>query len=469
MRQGEPAFAGDGTTMFELNPQALTALVLIGTAWAFLRADSRSASSRALATGLAAAGLAVFANLALGQLLAAGALPRGAGLLVVPEVVAFVAVFEWTRRVRQTIPTRGLRTTAGDLALYLAQGLVVVYGIAGWLHPELRMRDFFGGLSGPGIWSNQVLGLFVAPLGLAMLLWMQSMLLCLNRNPDAAERVRLVAFLVAIPILAAGLVLPIDISPAATVVGVSILLGGALRHAELRGRQGQFAGRFLSPQVAELVSRHGLRSAVPDERREVSIVSVDLRGFTAFAAAHGPDAVIALLRDYYDAVGRAVLEFEGTIKDYAGDGVLIIVGAPLPVADHAARALALARCIVTEVPRSLRMHAPDGALGVGAGVASGAVAVGIVGGHGPLEYAAVGAAVNLAARLGERAAAGEILVAAATVAALDVPGDDLETRAAVSLKGLAEPVAVFALAALPARAGIRRQHPQHPLATQSIT
>ncbi|MGE0484180.1 MAG: adenylate/guanylate cyclase domain-containing protein [Gammaproteobacteria bacterium] len=428
--------------MFELDPQSLTGLVLIGTAWAFLRADPRSASSRALAIGLAMAGGAVFANLALERLLANGPLPAWAGALVLPEVLAFCAVFEWSLRVRATIPAGRLRTRAGDVALRIAQALVVLYGINGWREPELRVRDFFGGLSGPGIWSNEVMTLFVAPLTVAMLLWMLSMLLCLNRNPDAAERVRLVAFLVAIPIMATGLVLPIEISPAATVVGVSILLGGALRHAELRGRQGQFAGRFLSPQVAELVARHGLRSAVPDERREVSIVSVDLRGFTAFAAPRGSEAVIALLRDYYDAVGQAVLEFEGTIKDYAGDGVLIIVGAPLPLADHAVRAVALAERVVAAVTPVVARH---GALGIGAGVASGPVAVGIVGGHGPLEYAAVGAAVNLAARLADRAAAGEVLVADTTARALDGTADaaPLETRAAVSLKGFDAPVAVF--------------------------
>ncbi|MCB1747905.1 MAG: adenylate/guanylate cyclase domain-containing protein [Gammaproteobacteria bacterium] len=429
--------------MFELNPQSLTGLMLVGTAWAFLRADSRSGTSRALAVGLAAAGAAVFANLVLARLLANGPLPAWAGALVVPEVVAFCAVFEWSLRVRATIPAGQLRTRGGDVALRLAQALVLLYGINGWRQPELRVRDFFGGLSGPGIWSNEVLSLFVAPLTVAMVLWTLSMLLCLNRNPDRAERVRLVAFLVAIPILAVGLVLPLDISPAATVVGVSILLGGALRHAEVRGRQGQFVGRFLSPQVAALVNRHGLRSAVPDERREVSIVSVDLRGFTAFAAARGSDAVIALLRDYYDAVGAAVHEFEGTIKDYAGDGVLVIVGAPLPLPDHAARAVALARRIIEVVTPVTRTHCPDGTLGVGAGVASGAVAVGIVGGQGPLEYAAVGPAVNLAARLGQRARAGEFLVGADTVALLDGDREQLEAREAVSLKGYDAPVAVF--------------------------
>lgn len=432
--------------MIEITPQSVTGLLLLGTGWAVLRGDARSATSRALAGALAAAGLSVYANLALEVLLAAGPLPPWSGLLVLPEVIAFWAVFEWSLRVRATIPAGRLRTRAGDNGLRVAQALVLLYGVNGVLAPELRVREFFGGLSGPGIWSLEVQLRFVAPLGLALVLWVLSMLLCLNRDPDAAERVRLVAFLFAVPLLAAGLVLPRELSPATSVIGVCILLGGALRHAELRGRQGQFVGRFLSPQVAELVNRHGLRSAVPDERREVSIVSVDLRGFTAYAAGRTSEAVIALLRDYYDAVGVAALACEGTIKDYAGDGVLIILGAPLPMPDHQARALSLAREVIATVSPVVRDHAPDGTLGVGVGIASGAVAVGIVGGQGPLEYAAVGAAVNLAARLGERARPGEILLAAETAAALDHETAPIEARAAVPLKGFAEPVPVYALA-----------------------
>src|SRR5476649_881491 len=99
--------------------------------------------------------------------------------------------------------------------------------------------------------------------------------------------------------------------------------------------------RFLSPQVAELVGRRGLKSATDEQTLELSVVCCDLRGFTAFTAATSSQKVMRILREYYD-VGAAATESGGTIKDQAGDGVLILVGAPIPYADHAQRALGLA-------------------------------------------------------------------------------------------------------------------------------
>ena len=74
----------------------------------------------------------------------------------------------------------------------------------------------------------------------------------------------------------------------------------------------------------------GLKHAVQHRTVEITVVCSDLRGFTAFAQAHPSSSVIKTLREYYDEVGKVVAEFGGTVKDYAGDGVLILVGAPLP-------------------------------------------------------------------------------------------------------------------------------------------
>ena len=94
-----------------------------------------------------------------------------------------------------------------------------------------------------------------------------------------------------------------------------------------------------------MVGRRGLKSATDEQTLELSVVCCDLRGFTAFTAATSSQKVIAILREYYDAVGAAATECGGTIKDQAGDGVLILVGAPIPYPDHAQRALRLARQI----------------------------------------------------------------------------------------------------------------------------
>ena len=415
-------------------PYFLTALVALGMAWAFERADPDSGTSRALSLALAMVGVAIIANNRVFELALEGPLPAWAGS------------FEWVLRVRRTIPAGELRTLFGDKVLRIAQLLIVCYGIAAVRYPEVRMHEFFGGINNPLEWSRQVVVLFAAPMGLAMLLWAGSIVLCLNRRPDPAERVRLIAFLLACPIIVASLVVPRSIAPITTVLGLIVLLMGAMRHAQLHGRRGLFMSRFLSPQVAALVNTEGLRGAMRDTVQDLSVVCCDLRGFTAFATAHTSDQIIALLREYYDAVGIAVVDVEGTIKDYAGDGVLVLVGAPVAVADHADRAVRLARRIRELVGAVLVSRSGAGVrLGIGVGVASGPVTVGVVGGDSRLEYAAVGQAVNLAARLCARARAGEILLDPATVARAQAASvRDFSAGTPLELKGFVEPVAALA-------------------------
>ncbi len=425
----------------------LTALFALGMAWAFARSDPDSSTSRALSIALAMTGFAIITNNFALELALDGPLPVWARLFVVPEVLAFCAVFEWVHQVRHTIPAGDLQTRFGDKSIRVAQCLVIVYGITSYLHPDLRMREFFGGIHSPLGWSTQVLLLFAAPLSLAMLLWAASILLCLNRRPDPAERVRLVAFLLAGPLIAAGIVVPREIAPTTTALGLIVMLGGAMRHAQLHGRRGLFMSRFLSPQVASLVNREGLLSAMREDCRVLSVVCCDLRGFTAFAGAFSSEQVIQLLRDYYDAVGTVVLEVEGTIKDYAGDGVLILIGAPVRTDDHAKRAVRLAGRI-REAVTAVTDHwgAENYPLGVGVGVASGPVTVGIVGGEGRLEYAAVGQTVNLASRLCAQASAREILTDRETVELCgDRTGAHFEPLEALALKGFQDPVAAFSL------------------------
>ena len=429
----------------------LTGLMALGMAWAFMRADGDSATTRALALALMMSGVSIFARIATTVLGAADAIPPWTGGLSLPGALAFAAAFEWTRRVRATIPAGDLRTGFGDTILRIAQVLALVYAMNAICYPWMWVQDFLPGLQGHVSWSNTVYTRFVAPLAVAMLLWTMSMLLCLKRRPDPAERVRLIAVLIACPMLAAGLVLPLSLTPTATTLGLVILLAGALRHAELRGRRGLFLGRFLSPQVAELVNRDGLQAAMHEDCYPISIVSCDLRGFTAFAAHHDSSEVLALLRDYYDVVGAAAAGVEGTIKDYAGDGVLILVGAPVQRPDHAPRAIELAGRIRTDVGRLLAERASsEHALGIGVGVASGAVTTGVIGGEGRLEYAAVGSAVNLAARLCDHARDGEILIDDATLAASTERGERLSVldREPLTCKGFVEPVRHYALGAL---------------------
>jgi len=179
-------------------------------------------------------------------------------------------------------------------------------------------------------------------------------------------------------------------------------------------------------------------------------VCCDLRGFTAFTAATSSQKVIRILREYYDAVGAAATECGGTIKDQAGDGVLILVGAPIPLPDHAQRALRLAIGIREKgVEITARWSDADMSLGVGVGVASGFVTVGVIGAASRLEYTAVGPAVNLAARLCGEAEHGGILIDSHTIELLGDaakrPG--LRLGEALTLKGFQQPVQSYILAA----------------------
>jgi class 3 adenylate cyclase len=154
--------------------------------------------------------------------------------------------------------------------------------------------------------------------------------------------------------------------------------------------------------------------------------------------------VIKTLREYYNAVGRVVAEYGGTVKDYAGDGILILVGAPLPVERHAAVAVEMAwgiRAVAAEVCR--KWSTPEHGIGIGVGVASGPVTVGIIGSASRWEYTAVGPAVNLAARLCSEADHLQILIDKRTAELAGTAG--LVEQPPLSVKGFAEPVTSFVL------------------------
>lgn len=434
--------------MIESGNQLMTGLMALGVAWLFIRTDSQSATSRALSLALALTGVGILIRFWLIEWSNLQPLPWWSGLLVIPGAGSFYAGFEWTHRVRLTLPAGDLKTSFGDKAIRLAQALSLVYALAAILYPSLWINEFLPGLDGRTPWSTPVIALFAAPLGIAMVLWAMATVLCLNRRPDDAERARLIAFLAAGPLMAAGLVLPLDVAPLATTLSFFMLLAGAMRHAQLIGRRGQFMSRFLSPQVAQLVNRQGLQAAMRESYLTLTVVCVDLRGFTAFSEANQSEQVLAVLRRYYDAVGVATQAAEGTIKDYAGDGVLILVGAPVALSDHGERGLELALAIgqaVREITDSCAHLSPP--LGVGIGVASGAVTVGVIGGEGRLEYAAVGPAVNLASRLCDQANDGEIVLSEETVRLVNAAQctQTFAARAPQALKGFDGLVASFAL------------------------
>ncbi len=227
-----------------------------------------------------------------------------------------------------------------------------------------------------------------------------------------------------------------------SVAALVILLMGALRLANIQGSRAALLARFVSPGVAGALDRDGLPA---DTDRDLSVVYVDVRNFTRFTEATDSATVMRFLREYYDAVGAAVAAHGGMVKDYAGDGVLVLVGATEPLADHADCAIALANAIRVAAGEVIdRWSSEASPLGVGVGVASGVTTLGMVGGKVErMEFAAVGPAVNLAARLCGQAAANEVLIDERTLA-LSRQSSSAVSRS-LALKGIERPVVGFTL------------------------
>ncbi|MGH7304384.1 MAG: response regulator [Candidatus Rokuibacteriota bacterium] len=206
--------------------------------------------------------------------------------------------------------------------------------------------------------------------------------------------------------------------------------------------------RFFSPQLAELIVAGGADDPLKTHRRDVTVVFVDLRGFTAFAETAEPEEVMGVLREYHAEMGRLILEHEGTLERFTGDGMMIFFNDPVEVPNPAERAIRMAvamREVVAGLGARWRKRGWDLALGIG--IAQGYATIGAIGFEGRLDYGAIGTVTNLAARLCGEAAGGHILVSARVAAAVEsvVEADDVGP---VTLKGLARPVSVWSVRVL---------------------
>ena len=215
--------------------------------------------------------------------------------------------------------------------------------------------------------------------------------------------------------------------------------------------------QFLAPQVAELVE-HSDPRLLDGQRREVVAIFGDLRGFTQFTARAGPDAIMAVLREYYEAVGAVTARHEATLIRFAGDGVMVLVNAPVTCENPAQRGVRLAIDMQAAVQSLAGAWSAGGwAIGFGVGIAMGPATVGTLGYHGRLDYTAIGNVVNLASRLCNSADDAQILMD--PVVAEDVKDSiALTSLGARAFKGYDQALEVFAVA----RAGA----PIQPLACE---
>ncbi len=169
--------------------------------------------------------------------------------------------------------------------------------------------------------------------------------------------------------------------------------------------------RFLAPQVAELVEKSGDESVLAGQRAEVVVVFCDLRGFTAFSAGSEPDEIMRVLSDYHETLGSIITRYEATLTNFSGDGLMILLNAPVRCAEPAIRAVDMAIDMQTEVQRLVSQWRSCGyELGFGVGLATGQATVGRIGYEGRVEYTAIGNVVNLASRLCSSAENDQILL-----------------------------------------------------------
>ena len=169
--------------------------------------------------------------------------------------------------------------------------------------------------------------------------------------------------------------------------------------------------RFFSPQLAELILAGGADDPLESHRRDITVVFLDLRGFTAFAEAAEPEEVMDALSEFHQAMGRRILEYQGTLERFTGDGLMVFFNDPLPIHQPARRAVEMAFVMQNDVLKLSAQWKKKGyALGLGIGVAQGYATVGAIGFEGRIDYGAIGTVTNLANRLCDLAEPGHILV-----------------------------------------------------------
>jgi len=207
---------------------------------------------------------------------------------------------------------------------------------------------------------------------------------------------------------------------------------------------------FLAPQLAQAIVSAGNEKILDNHRREVVALFCDLRGFTGFSETAEPEDIMAVLKEYHGAVGPLIRKYEGTLDRFTGDGMMVFFNDPLPCPDPAARAARLAVEMRDAVAGLMPLWNKRGhSLGFGIGMAQGFATLGRIGFEDRFDYTAIGAVINLAARLCADAENGQILASGRLAASVEEIAE-IEDLGERTLRGMARPVAVRNLSALKA-------------------
>lgn len=208
--------------------------------------------------------------------------------------------------------------------------------------------------------------------------------------------------------------------------------------------------RFFSPQLAELIVAGGAEDPLKSHRREIVVVFLDLRGFTAFAETSEPEEIMGVLREYHAEMGEIILAYEGTLERFAGDGMMVFFNDPVPVPDPAIRAVRMSVAMherLAPVTGKWRKRGYD--LGLGVGIAQGFATIGAIGFEGRWDYGAIGTVTNLAARLCGEARPGQTLISTRVLGSVEGLAE-IEPLGDMELKGFLKRVPAFNVVGLKA-------------------
>jgi len=206
--------------------------------------------------------------------------------------------------------------------------------------------------------------------------------------------------------------------------------------------------RFFSPQLAELIVAGDTDDPLKTHRRELTVVFLDLRGFTAFAETAEPEEVMRVLHEYHAEMGRLINEYEGTLEHFAGDGMMIFFNDPVPVENPPERAVRMTLAMRERVKDLTAKWQKLGYnLDFGVGIAQGFATIGAIGFEGRWEYGAIGSVPNLAARLCGEAKPGQILLPQRLLGVIEEL-IDVEPVGELSLKGFQRAVTAYNVLAL---------------------
>lgn len=201
--------------------------------------------------------------------------------------------------------------------------------------------------------------------------------------------------------------------------------------------------KFFPPSIAAMIASGEIEDPFRWRRSDITIIFIDIRGFTPFSERGEPEEVMQMLQTYYSTVARIAQKHHGTIGSVAGDGVMIFFNEPVNVENPQLKAVQMALEIRRELAEIWsRYSMEDLELDFGAGIASGYNTIGGIGAEGFWDYTVIGTATNVASRLCSVAKEGQILVSRRFLSSVDI-NVDTERVGELELKGLHRPVEAF--------------------------